>query len=95
MIRADIYVSIVLKSGSLNLLEHSGPVQACPGLYMDCFIFTFTFTIEYTMEQKNPIFLLFSCFRFTLSLAKLSAPKTISKVQMVWWKMNNEKEMYY
>jgi len=25
-------VPIVLKSGSLNLLEHSGPVQACNGI---------------------------------------------------------------
>ena len=33
-----LHVPIVLKSGNLNLLEPSGPVQA---LYMDCFIFTF------------------------------------------------------
>ena len=31
-----IPVPIVLKSGSLNLLEPSGPVQACDG---DCFSF--------------------------------------------------------
>jgi len=27
-----LHVPIVLKSGSLNLLEHSGPVQACHGI---------------------------------------------------------------
>jgi hypothetical protein len=27
-----VHVSIVLKSGSLNLLEPSGPVQACNGI---------------------------------------------------------------
>ena len=27
-----LHVSIVLKSGSLNLLETSGPVQACNGI---------------------------------------------------------------
>ena len=27
-----LHVPIVLKSGSLNLLEHSGPVQACNGI---------------------------------------------------------------
>ena len=35
MRKADLtplYVPIVLKSGSLNLLEHSGPVQACNGI---------------------------------------------------------------
>ena len=31
MPRADLHVSIVLKSGSLKLLEPSGPVQACNG----------------------------------------------------------------
>ena len=34
---------IVLKSGSLNLLEPSGPVQACNGIALP---FTF-FTLEY------------------------------------------------
>jgi len=33
-------VPIVLKSGSLNLLEPSGPVQACNGIALP---FTFTF----------------------------------------------------
>jgi hypothetical protein len=28
----NLYVPIVLKSGSLNLLEPSGPVQACNGI---------------------------------------------------------------
>jgi len=27
-----LHVPIVLKSGSLNLVEHSGPVQACNGI---------------------------------------------------------------
>jgi len=27
-----LHVPIVLKSGSLNLLEHSGPAQACNGI---------------------------------------------------------------
>ena len=30
--RADFHVPIVLKSGSLNLLEPSGPLQACSGI---------------------------------------------------------------
>jgi len=29
-------VLIVLKSGSLNLLEPSGPVQACNGMALSC-----------------------------------------------------------
>jgi hypothetical protein len=28
-----LHVTIVMKSGSLNLLEPSGPVQACTGIY--------------------------------------------------------------
>jgi hypothetical protein len=42
-------VLIVFKSGSLNLLEPSGPVQACNGIYLslrlknlDCFAFSTT-----------------------------------------------------
>jgi len=36
-----LHVPIVLKSGSLNLLEPSGPVQACNGIALP---FTFAFT---------------------------------------------------
>jgi len=32
-----LYVLIVLKSGSLNLLEPSGPVQACNGIALPLF----------------------------------------------------------
>jgi len=32
-----IHVSIVLKSGSLSLLESSGPVQSCNGIALLCF----------------------------------------------------------
>jgi hypothetical protein len=39
--RADnLTLSIVLKSGSLNLLEPSGPVQACIGIAL-------SFTVNY------------------------------------------------
>jgi hypothetical protein len=34
-------VPIVLKSGSLNLLEPSGPVQACNGIALTLFYFIF------------------------------------------------------
>jgi hypothetical protein len=45
--RADnLHVPIVLKSGSPNLLEPSGPVQ---GLCRDCPSFTFTF------RRNNPV----------------------------------------
>ena len=40
MCRADLHVPIVLKSGSLNLLEPSGPVQACLGTAL---LFTFNY----------------------------------------------------
>jgi len=33
-----LQVSIVLKSGNLNLLEHSGPVQACNGIALHLFL---------------------------------------------------------
>ena len=36
------HVPIVLKSGSLSLLESSGPVQACNGIALP-FFFLFTF----------------------------------------------------
>jgi len=32
-------VPIVLKSGSLNLLEPSGPVQACNGIALPFYVF--------------------------------------------------------
>jgi len=35
-----LHVPIVLKSGSLNLLEPSGPVQACNGIALPLFKFT-------------------------------------------------------
>jgi len=34
-----LHVSIVLKSGSLNLLEPSGPVQTCNGIALPLFTF--------------------------------------------------------
>jgi len=53
-----------MKSGSLNLLETSGPVR---GLYRDCFTFTFTvytngdvtykvYVINFTILGGNVIF---------------------------------------
>ena len=33
---SHLHVTIVLKSGSLNLLEPSGPVQACTGIAFCC-----------------------------------------------------------
>jgi hypothetical protein len=35
-----LHVLTVLKSGSLNLLESSGPVQACSGMLYNCIIYT-------------------------------------------------------
>jgi len=36
-----IHVPIVLKSGTLNLLEPSGPVQACNGVTLHLILFSF------------------------------------------------------
>ena len=37
---------IVLKYGNLNLLETSGPFQACNGNALPCTFFTFTFLLS-------------------------------------------------
>jgi hypothetical protein len=47
-----LHVPIVLKSGSLNLLEPSGPVQACNG---DCFTFLPTYTVIYTILMYDSV----------------------------------------
>jgi hypothetical protein len=47
------YVPIVSKSGSLNLLEPSGPVRS---LYRDCFTFTFTLRYDVTFEPLRAHF---------------------------------------
>ena len=47
------YVPIVSKSGSLNLLEPSGPVR---GLYTDCFIFTLTSRDDVKLEPLRAHF---------------------------------------
>jgi len=47
-------VPIVLKSWSLNLLEPSGPVQACNGIALPFTYFTlryFTHSLTHSMEQ--------------------------------------------
>jgi len=38
-------MSIVLKSESLNLLEPSGPVQACNGIALPFFFYLYSYTI--------------------------------------------------
>jgi len=44
---------IVLKSGSLNLLEHSGPVQACNGIAFYAYMhYTRTHTNVHTHTYK-------------------------------------------
>jgi hypothetical protein len=54
-------VSIVLKSGSLKLLESSGPVQACNGIAVQAFR-----VCDYAeTELKHPFRLLFSEFYCT------------------------------
>jgi len=40
--REGNYYKIVLKSGSLNLLEHAGPVQACNGIALPLTIYVNT-----------------------------------------------------
>ena len=52
------HVTSVLKSGSLNLLEPSGPVQ---GLQWDCFNFTFifTFTITFTFTLHSAVYVFY------------------------------------
>ena len=44
---------IVLKSGSLNLLETSGSVEACNGIAF-CFLFCFTLRLSYP-QVRAPI----------------------------------------
>jgi hypothetical protein len=48
MPRAHLHVPIILKSGSLNLLEHSGPVQACNGVALPL-----PFTRSYTSKSHE------------------------------------------
>jgi len=46
-------VPTVLKSGSLNLLEPSGPVQACNGIALP---FLSVFTVSYTILGLISVF---------------------------------------
>ena len=55
-----LHEPIVSKSGSLNLLEPSGPVI---GLYRDCFTFTFTYIIgvSFLLHQNKLVNILKCC----------------------------------
>jgi len=49
-------VPTVLKSGSLSLLEHSGPVQACNGitlLFIYLYIYLFKYRLEINQESES------------------------------------------
>ena len=52
-----LHVPIVLKSGNLNLLEPSGPVQACNGIALPFFLITSQANMQSTCSQFFFIFL--------------------------------------
>jgi hypothetical protein len=52
-----LHVPIVLKSGSLNLLEPSGPVQACNGIALFLITFLFTYPSQLQAVPSAWIFL--------------------------------------
>jgi hypothetical protein len=57
-----LHVPIILKSGSLNLLEHSGPVQACNGIALP---FTYIFNLVLNSLYVRAVFLndvTYKCF---------------------------------
>ena len=50
--KGGLHVSIVLKSGNLNLLEPSGPVQACTGISLSKI--TIKAMIEFINNPSHP-----------------------------------------
>jgi len=57
---------IVLKSGSLNLLEPSGPVQVCNGIALPCYC------PQYLSDQCNSInFVAFFCFLYAQNISAI------------------------
>ena len=53
-VRYHLHVPIVLKSGSLTLLEPSGPVQACNGFAIYIYIHTQTHTHKIPVSMQLP-----------------------------------------
>jgi len=52
-----LHVPIVLKSGSLNLLEPSGPVQARNGIVLPYYIYCFIFSLKMAFKSRNMLLL--------------------------------------
>ena len=50
-----LHVPIVLKSGSLNLLEPSGPVQACNGIALHILLLTLWRWEAIYIKYKNDV----------------------------------------
>jgi hypothetical protein len=46
-----LHVPIVLKSGSLNLLEPSGPVKACNGIALPCKYVSISYQLTVQMDS--------------------------------------------
>jgi hypothetical protein len=68
-----LHVPIVLKSGSLNILEPSGPVQACTGSALPL---SFTYVIEQMLKvlpwEQNSLFFLELSIDFMLPAIKFT-----------------------
>jgi hypothetical protein len=63
--RADyLHVPIVLKSGSLNLLETSGPVKACNGIAL---LYTFRALLAHPQEALHKRHLVY-CVRMSVAV---------------------------
>ena len=60
MRRADkpyhLHVPIVMKSGSLNLLEPSGPVQACNGIALPITTKLYSYNLKRSGNVKNTVY---------------------------------------
>ena len=68
---------IVLKSGRLNLLEPSGPVQACNGIALILPLFSYTF--EKRLTQINNIL---PCASFVLNIPNMSVSRRVRRLDI-------------
>jgi hypothetical protein len=70
-----LHVPIVLKSGSLNLLEPSGPVQACNGTALP-FITFILFVVSYCLWYQGVIYYLaVNVLRFCCQMSDRVIPR--------------------
>jgi hypothetical protein len=86
-------VPIVLKSGSLNLLEPSGPVKACNGIYDNNFKFFMAMFID--AAPSHPTFLPKEHIAFDLitSLRRNLKNRAPNKVMLISKKLKNQKNV--